>query len=204
VKQLFDESAKAKAKETVVHLESESSVEVVIAIESAASTYREADHLWGAFVALFSITGLIFLPQEFNEDFWPVAMALSYGAGMFLSALAPPLKRLVVRKQAMQSAVELRAKARFVDGKLARTRGRTALLVHVSTFERSMAFVPDLGLDPAKLKSALDQTKLAIETTLRGSDPMRIFADLEALGPTLSKHYPRDPNDLNELPDEVQ
>jgi putative membrane protein len=204
VKQLFEESAKAKAKETVVHLESESSVEVVIAIESAASPYREADHLWGAFVALFSITGLIFLPQEFNEDYWPVAMALSYGAGMFLGALVAPLKRLFIRKQAMQNAVELRAKARFVDGKLARTRGRTALLVHVSAFERSVAFVPDLGLDLTRLKSALDQAKVAMEATLHSSDPIRIFADLKALGPTLSKHYPRDPDDVNELPDEVQ
>jgi putative membrane protein len=203
VKALFDEKAKAQAKEAVQHLEKTSSVEFVIVVEPRASNYREADHLWGGIASIVLITLLIFSPQELDERVWPIYAALGYGIGFAGSTSFAFVKRLFLKKARFDSEVSRHARARFVDGRLSRTRDRSALLLHISAFERTVAFVLDLGLDEKKLGPALASLKVSLEKELVRGDLPAFMTQLKTLAPALEAAYPRREDDTNELPDDV-
>jgi uncharacterized membrane protein len=103
-----------------------------------------------------------------------------------------------------KSAVETVARAVFYDRGIAHTHRRAGILVFVSTFERKVAVLRDVGVDAALLGEPWVTATRALEDAVaKGLDFERFVAALRSLGPVLARALPHHEGDVNELPDEV-
>ena len=194
----FTDAAKKRVTEAVADVESRTSAEIVVVVRHASGNWREVDLAVGAAVAFGVLLILLFHPMPIAVEAMPLDVVLAFLAGAVLCSSIPPFKRALLLRKAVSARVRAGAREAFVDQGISRTRGRTGILVYVSTFERRVELVADLGVD-AKLFEA-EARALAAAV----ADRLDLDAFLEALrrfGPALAGALPRSDDDMNELPD---
>ncbi|MEP7124729.1 MAG: hypothetical protein ABJE95_27620 [Byssovorax sp.] len=198
----FGNAAKEQAARAVASIEARTSAEIVLAVRPISGHYRHADYLAGMALGFAALLLLLFLPQPFTVDSMPLDVLAAFTIGAVLSAHAPPLRRLLISRALMDTSVRTAARAAFVDGGIARTRGRTGILVFVSIFERRVEVVGDVAVDPERLGDAYAAAVRTIEKSLSISlDFAKFLVAVEALGPALETALPRREDDENELSD---
>ena len=85
-----------------------------------------------------------------------------------------------------------------------RTRERHGVLVYVAVEDRRLAVVGDEGIHGRVGDPHWDRVRDVMVDRLRANAPREaIERAVEELGRVLAEHYPRRPDDENELPDEV-
>ncbi|WP_434384583.1 hypothetical protein [Melittangium boletus] len=198
----FTDAARAQAATTVQAIESRTAAEVVIAVNARSGHYRHTDYLVGFGVSLAALVAMLYLPQEFPLETFPVGVALAFVAGVLVLQLLPGVRRRLTASALLDEAVRTTARAAFVDQGITRTTGRTGILVFVSLYERRVEVVTDLGVDPAALGEEWKRALAGVASAVAGSrDPAPFFQALLALTPPLERVLPRSPDDVNELPD---
>lgn len=182
-------------------VESQTAAELVVALRPASGRYHEFSFLAGALLAMVVLSLLLFLPQEFEILYFPVWVAGAFVGGAVTTELWPALHRRLLMKKRARVQVRLSSRAAFVDLDVSRTRGRTGILVYVSSFERMVEAVGDVGLDihAAGFSDALT----ALERATAQGDAAAFLAALRSLGPIFSHAHPRSADDANELADEM-
>ena len=194
----FSSAAKKRVTEAVADVESRTSAEIVVVVRHASGKWREVDLVVGAVVAFGVLLILLFHPVPIAVEVMPVDVVLAFLAGTVLCSSIAPFKRALLVRKTVSARLRAAAREAFVDQGVSRTRRRTGILVYVSTFERRVEIVPDIGVD-AKLFDA-EARALAAAVAHR----LDLDAFLEALrrfGPALSGALPRSADDVNELPD---
>ena len=194
----FSSAAKKRVTEAVADVESRTSAEIVVVVRHASGKWREVDLVVGAVVAFGVLLILLFHPMPIAVEVMPVDVVLAFLAGTVLCSSIAPFKRALLVRKTVSARLRAAAREAFVDQGVSRTRRRTGILVYVSTFERRVEIVPDIGVD-AKLFDA-EARALAAAVAHR----LDLDAFLEALrrfGPALSGALPRSADDVNELPD---
>jgi putative membrane protein len=198
----FDDAAKARAAEEVKALEARTAAEVVVSVRRASGHYRHTDYLVGFVLSLVTLVAMLYLPPEFPLESFPVDVALSFATGAAVSAALPGLRRRLTSRKLLEENVRTAARAAFVELGVSRTTGRTGLLVFVSTLERRVEVVADIGVDTAALgrewEEALAKLSAAVATS---ESPEPFFEALRLLAPPLERVLPRSADDINELPD---
>jgi putative membrane protein len=201
----YEERAKAEAKAAVVAVEAQTSAEIVVALRLASGPYRDADYLAGFVAALTALVAMLFVDRPFQLETFPLAVAVAFAAGAFLTSRLPPLRRLFLRQGRRSAAVRAAARAAFVDLGVSRTHRRSGILVYVSMLERLVEVVPDVGVDPGALGAEWKDAVAALSASLRPRPSLdRFLGALRALGPVLGRALPHHEGDANELPDDVQ
>ena len=200
----FLPASRARVTEAIRGIEAMTSAEIVVAVRRVSGHYRHADYLFGFVASMILLGVLLFHPTEFEITTMPLQMVLVFVVASFVCAKVPPLRRLLVAKSLRRAAVVKTARAAFVEQGITRTRGRSGILVFVSTFERTVEVVADIGIDPSRLGDPWKQTLQALNNALEhGVDFEAFLRAFEGLGPVLSPTLPRQEGDTNELPDEV-
>jgi putative membrane protein len=198
-----DKTAKNEVALAIRAIESATSAEVVVAVRPRSGHYRHTDYLVGFALSFAALLVFLFDSHEFSIDWMPVDTLVAFVLGSILSSGIPALRRALTSRKLMRSNVHTAARAAFVDLKIARTSARTGILVYVSTFERRVEVVPDVGVDPIVLGPPFAEAVRALEEALRGRRSFPTFLEaLRSLGPILGKALPRTADDVNELPDE--
>jgi putative membrane protein len=198
-----DKTAKNEVALAIRAIESATSAEVVVAVRPRSGHYRHTDYLVGFALSFAALLVFLFDSHEFSIDWMPVDTLVAFVLGSLLSAGIPALRRALTSGKLMRSNVHTAARAAFVDLKIARTSARTGILVYVSTFERRVEVVPDVGVDPIVLGRPFAEAVRSLEEALRGRRSFPTFLEaLRSLGPILGKALPRTADDVNELPDE--
>ena len=200
----FADDAKKRAAAAVRAVEAQTSAEIVVAVRRVSGEYRATDYAVG-FIAMGVVVAYMLLaPQVFTLGHMALEGVAAFAVGALLSAFVPPLRRLLLRDRTLAANVERAARATFYDLGISRTSGRNGILVFVSAFERRVAIVPDIGVDPEALGAGYQDACRAIEAAV-GAMALEAFASaVESLGPALADAMPRQEDDVNELPDEVQ
>ncbi len=203
MKSFFSDQAKATVKNAIVTAESTTSAEVVVTLKPRSSQYREFDYAVGALFALAALCVLMFHPAELDENWFPVAVIVSFALGAVVSSTFWPLKRALIRNHRLDDEVTRAARNEFVRMGIHATSGRTGMLVYVSAFEKRAELVLDLGLDPAKLGDGFSAARERIKASVSQGN-LELFAQAVAdIGKALEAVLPRSADDVNELPDEV-
>ena len=198
-----DKAAKSEVAAAIRAIESATSAEVIVAVRARSGHYRHTDYLAGFVLSFAALLVFLFDTHEFSIDWMPVDTLVAFVLGTLLSAGVSPLRRALTSSSLMRSNVRTAARAAFVDLGVARTSGRSGLLVFVSTFERRVEVVPDIGIDKVVLGPPFEEAVRALDTALRRRASFPVFLEaLRSLGPILSRALPRATDDLNELPDE--
>jgi putative membrane protein len=198
-----DKTAKHEVASAIRAIEALTSAEIVVAVRPHSGHYRHTDYLVGFALSFAALLVFLFDSHEFSIDWMPIDSLVAFALGSVLSAGFSPLRRTLTSRKLMRSNVHTAARAAFVDLKIARTSARAGILVFVSSFERRIEVVPDVGVDPVVLGAPFAEAVRALESALRRKDSFATFlVALGSLGPILGKALPRSSDDVNELPDE--
>ena len=202
---IFEPAAKERVAGVVAEIEATTSAEVVVRVRSRSGHYRHTDYLVGLSFGLCALLVFLFHPAPFPIRPFPIVFVFTVVVGTLLSAISPPLRRGLTRRELLDHNVRTAARAAFVDDGVSRTKGRTGILVYVSIFERRVELVHDVGVDAGELGEAYASARRTLENVLVASlDTAPFEAALRRLGPPLAIALPRAEDDVNELSDEVR
>ena len=201
----FLDQSRSRITEIIREVEAQTSAELVVTVRHVSGRYRDVDYLVGFAMALVTLGALLFLPVPFAVESMPVDVVVGFALGSFVSTHAPPLRRLLVTERRLHDEVARAARAAFVDRGISRTRGRNGILVFVSTFERTVEVLADIGIDTKALGPLWAAAVEAARDAVKGALDFGRFVDaLRTLGPDLAAAMPHAPDDVDELPDEVE
>jgi putative membrane protein len=194
----FTDAARKQVTEAVIAVEACTAAEVVVVVNRTSASWREVDLSVGAVAGFVALLLVLFLPKPIPVIAMPVDVLLGFVAGAVLSANVALLKRALLPRRRRQAQGLAMARAAFVAQGVSRTTGRTGILVYVSTFERLVEVVPDVGVDLSPVQAEIDALRSSLSG---GADLRRFLTALRALGNPLGGCLPRSPDDVNELPD---
>ena len=200
VKGFYGPAAQSVVRRAIADAEGATSAEIVVVVHVESGAYRDSDQRMGLVVALLALCVFLYHPAEFDFTYLPLELALSFGIGLLLSLGVPPLRRALTSRRRMDAAVRSAARAAFVERGVHRTRGRTGVLVLVSTFEKRVELVGDVGVDESTITADL---RSRFEASVGGNDVGRFADAVRELGTALGRRLPRQHDDVNELGDAV-
>jgi putative membrane protein len=196
--------SKSRVTEAVREVEAQTSAELVVAVRHSSDAYRDINYLVGFAAALAALGALLFSDVPYRIEWMPADVVIVFLLGVFVARHAPPLRRFLLGRRRAKSTVEAAGRVVFFDRGITHTHKRTGILVFVSTFERKVSVLVDVGVDAASLGEPWTRAILALEDAVASNLDFELFvAALRSLGPALGGVLPRHEDDANELPDEV-
>ena len=198
----FTAEEQGKIRAAVESAESRTAGEIVPMIVSASGRYAEA-HVAGLIVGLVigSAAALVWHDPwslVHAELTWPL---LGAAAGLAISHV-PVIKRLLLPAGRMTEAVHIRSLAAFTAHGLHYTKAHTGILILASLFERRVVVLADRGIHDKVRPGTWDEIVGIITAGLKSRDGAAAFcAAIERCGNILAEHFPRSPDDRNELVD---
>jgi len=200
----FDSSAGETLAQAVRDIEENTDAEIVIVVRGRSGTYRQADYLCGAIIALIGLIFVLLSPFEFHTYWVPFDVIGLFLAGTLLCSRTEFLRRALTTKRFRARAVRTGAAAMFYEAGIANTSAENGLLIYLSLLERSLEVIADRALfakvDPAQWLTVVE----AFTAQVARGDPADAYvAALKRLGAILAAAYPRAPDDVNEIPDRL-
>ena len=96
------------------------------------------------------------------------------------------------------------ARKRFVELGMTRTRHRNAVLIYLVPLTRQFAVVGDAGVHEKCGDAFWQRVSAQMAGLLKeGRFTEAIIEAIQMIGDILGQHFPRDPDDRNELPDRI-
>lgn len=130
---------------------------------------------------------------------WPLGGA---ALGLLLCHI-PAIKRWLIPKKRIAEAVHLRSLAAFTAHGLHYTKAHTGILIIVSLFERRVVVLADRGINEKVQAGTWDEIVSIITSGLNVDGCTAFCAAIEGCGKILSEHFPRSPDDQDELEDKL-
>lgn len=198
----FTPEEQEKIRQAVVAAENKTSGEIVPMIVGASGRYAEA-HVAGLIIGLVigSAAALVWHdPWQWThaELAWPL---LGAAAGLVLSHV-PAIKRPLIPVGRTIEAVHIRSLAAFTAHGLHYTRAHTGILIMASLFEHRVVVLADRGINDKVKPGTWDEIVATITAGLKSGNGAAAFcAAIERCGNILAVHFPRAPDDRNELED---
>ncbi len=200
----LDDEAKKALREAAEAVEAASSAELVIAVRPRSGSYLGADLLAGIVAGVASLAFLLFSPWTFALH-WFVIDPLVVGllAGLAASR-SSKLRRWLTSRALRRARVERAARATFVERGIHRTRGRTGILLYISTLERDAEVVVDTGVEPLAATAAWQRAVGEIvEGVRRKETGVQLAPRVRALAEIVAPVLVRQVDDVDELTEEI-
>ena len=199
----FTEPEQVRIREAVNAAESKTAGEIVPMLVTSSARYTEVE-LLGTIIGLFA--GMMaewFWSDPWGSHFfnlWPVIGATTG----FLVCRVPQIKRLLASKSRITDAVHTLALASFTEHGLHYTRDHTGILILVSLLEHRVEVLADRGIN-AKVETGTWQEIVKILTDgLKTNHACDAYCKaIERCGEILAAHFPRRPDDKDELPNRL-
>jgi putative membrane protein len=195
----FDQAAGKALEQAVRDLEKNTTAEVVVVVRGLSGTYRHADYLFGALVALVGLVFILFSPFDIHVYWVPFDVIGLFVVGAFVCSRGSLLRRLLTTETFRADAVRTGAAALFYDAGIANTHAETGLLVYLSLLERRLEVVADHGIlravPPLKWNHAVfDLKQVALDPR-----PEKLIKATRVLGCLLAECLPASREHRHEL-----
>jgi len=206
----------------VAQAESGTAGEVVTVLADRSDGYSDVALAWAALATFVMLTLLAVVPTfvldlagslsgGWVHDWSPrdlFSLAAAFAAVTFgvmvLAQLAPAIRFALVPGPIKAKRVHDRALHTFRVGAEQRTTGRTGILIYLSRREHRAEILADAAIaskvDPAVWADALEPLLVEVR---RGDVAGGLCAAVERVGVVLAQHFPRQDDDVNELPDRL-
>ena len=198
----FTAEEKERIRQAVKAAEQRTSGEIVPMIVGASGRYAEVE-FGGLIVGLIVGTAAAFFQANSwglteMELAWPIV-----GAGLgFILCYIPAIKRHLIPQRRIDQAVHERCLAAFTAHGLHYTKAHTGILILASLFERRVVVLADRGINEKVSPGTWDEVVQILTSGLKSKDGCAAFcAALERCGNILATHFPRQPDDRDELAD---
>lgn len=200
-----DANTKRRIEDLVREIEANSSAEIVVTVKPFSGSYRSADVIFGAIVALVGLCVYVYAPIEFTDDLAPPSIVLLFFAAFACSARVPAIRRWFTPRAIRKNCTRAAAREVFVDQNISCTRDRTGILIYVSTFERHAEVVADIGIMRRENEGQPSAALSKIENVISSGGSLEAFEEaVRELGKWLADSLPPRIDDTNELSDEVK
>lgn len=220
---LLNEAQHKIVSDAVGEAELTTSGEIVPVITDMSDGYSDIALFWAAVAAFTAMSILVAFP-DFAMAKWDfvfgggwsgewtlgefASLVVGFGlvkfVGVWLFLLIPRLRFILIPGPVKTQRVRERAVKHFKVGAERRTHGRTGVLLYVSMHEHRAEIVADAAIHE-QVDSAVWGEAMAdmIAEISKGCIAEGIAAGVRDVGKVLSEHFPRDDNDVNELPDRL-
>jgi putative membrane protein len=197
----FDKAAGEALAQAVRDIEKQTAAEIVVVVRGRSGTYRQADYLFGAIVALLGLIFVLFSPWEFHTYWIPFDVVALFVAGAFISSRGHFLRRLLTTRKFQTKAARAGAAAMFYEAGIANTSAENGVLIYLSLLERQMEVIADRGVLKCAPPLKWNQVVFELRESARNPGPSKLIAGLRNLGQLLSEHMPATGENPNELAD---
>lgn len=203
-KSFFSEEEKGRIRRLVKEAELHTSGEIATMVVDQSDSYREAEIL-GA-VLLSSLIAVIAAIAIHHVTIWsyiPLVFAL-YFPSFFIFRRFPRLKLSLVGRRRLEEAVRERAIRAFFEKGLYRTREETGILIFISLQEHKVWILGDRGINEKIAPESWRHLVAELAAGIReGRACEALCSVIEKCSAILVEHFPRRPDDVNELPDDL-
>src|SRR5712692_4208242 len=165
----FDHVSSDALARAVRDIEKDTDAEIVIVVRGRSGTYRHADYLFGAIVALAGLLFVLFSPFEFHTFWIPFDVVALFVAGAFVSSRGDLIRRALTSKKFHARAARDGAAAMFYEAGIANTSAENGLLIYLSLLERRVEVIADRGV--LKAVPALKWNNSVFELKRIGKNP---------------------------------
>ncbi|HWG03913.1 MAG TPA: TPM domain-containing protein [Beijerinckiaceae bacterium] len=182
--------------------EAGTSGEIVCVLARRSSDYNTVAMAWAALIALASPWPMIALTQFPVDRIFTVQIAVFF---VLLAVFAwPPLRQRLVPRPVARAHAHAAAMEQFMIRGLGRKTGGKAVLIFVSLADRHARIVAGDAISPLVPQSEWQESLDALTDHMK----QRRVADgfvvaIERCGAVLGRHFPRRPDDKDELPDRI-
>src|SRR5437660_3118247 len=168
-RQEFDQAAADALAQAISEIEKNTNAEIVVVVRGRSGSYRHADYLFGAIIALVGLIFVLFSPWEFHTYWIPFDVTGLFVAGALVSSRGDWLRRFFTSKTFQQKAARTGAAAMFYEAGIANTSAENGMLIYLSLLERQMEVIADRGI--LKAVPALKWNHAVFELKHLGADP---------------------------------
>ncbi len=212
----------ARVSLAVQAAEAGTSGEIVTIVADASDRYQDVALWWSVTAGVLALAALAAFPAYYTGLFdrltggwmteFSLAEAFELALALFVLKFVAarlilqwmPLRLFLTPRIVRQSRVHARAVRYFKVGAERRTVGRTGILIFLSMMEHRAELVADEAIHalvPAEAWGAAMAKLVAAAREGRIGDGM--VAAIADVGVILHSHFPRQDNDVNELPDRL-
>jgi putative membrane protein len=199
----FTEPEKERIRRAVAEAELRSSGEIVTMAVPESDRYREAELLGALLVA--GLVAVIVAVVMRNVTIWiyvPLVCLLFFPM-LFLFRCFPRLKLSFAGSRRQREAVSERALAAFYQKGLYRTKEESGILIFISVLERKVWILGDRGINERIAADYWESLVAELADGIKAGRAAEALCSVIAqCGNELARHFPRRPDDRNELPDE--
>ncbi|WP_370310203.1 TPM domain-containing protein [Sphingobium abikonense] len=206
----------------VAEAETRTSGEIVTIVARRSDSYHDVGLSWAAaavFIALAlmaafpahlrAFLSMLLLDWEHELADWKLLtgllgiLILKFLVVRYLLAIMP-LRMLVTPKATKARRARRRAILLFRTAAEARTRGRTGVLIYISLDEHRAELVADRAINEKVSPDAWGDAMATLVDALRQDRAGEgLAAAVAQVGAVLAAHFPREADDINELPDRL-
>jgi putative membrane protein len=201
MKRKFDKTIREELGQTIKAIECDCSAELIVAVRARSGSYRSADLIFGAILALLALIFTLYAPYTFAEHWAAIDAVLFFLIGTFLCSRGNFLRRLFTTKKFQKDAVRVHAAAMFYEAGIANTEAETGVLVYLSLLERRLELIADRGILKAVPPIEWNGALAELHRVGRQPDPDEFIAALKRLGTVFAQCLPPAEENPNELPD---
>lgn len=199
----FTAEEKERIRQAVIAQESRTAGEIVPMIVTTSDRYVEVE-LFGLILGL--VSGIL-LEWQLSDPWssqWIHLWPLLGAAVGFAACRFPAVKRRLVPAGRIAEAVHLCCLAAFTAEGLHYTRGHTGVLIFVSLFEHRAEVLADRGINEKVSPGTWDEIVEMLTAGLKSGIACDAFCKaIERCGDILANHFPRPPDDQDELPNQL-
>jgi putative membrane protein len=197
----FDKAAGEALAQAVRDIESTTDAEIVIAVRGRSGSYRHADYLFGAIIALAGLIFVLFSPFEFHTYWVPIDVVILFIAGAFVCSRTNAIRRALTSKDFRAKAARTGAAAMFYEAGIANTSAENGLLIYLSLLEQRVEVIADRGILKAVPALKWNNAVFELKRIGRKAEPENLIKAVRDLGCLLAEHMPATGENPNELPD---
>ncbi|USI71394.1 TPM domain-containing protein [Sphingomonas morindae] len=210
-----------RVAEAVTAAERASDGEIVTILAPESDSYHDVVLHWTLLLMLLGLALIAAFPQPLIRAVEPVAAGWGpLGPGALVATLIvvegllflcgrylfcrPAWKRALTPSATKTRRVRRRALLLFRVAAENRTRARTGVLLYLSLAERRAEIVADRAIASRVAPETWGAAMAALIAAVRDGRPADgMVAAVERIGTVLAEHFPRSPDDINELPDRL-
>lgn len=191
-----------RIESAIAEAERRTSGELVAVVAQSAGDYRYVPLLWPALVAL--LLPAILLTIEPGMSAWTLYLVQA-AAFLVLALLAQlPVRMALVPDWLKRRRASRLAREQFFERGLHLTRARMGVLIFVSVAEHYVEIIADEGIDALVPPGTWDKAVADFIERVRAGRIAEGFLDMiEVIGARLAEHFPRAPDDRDELPNRL-
>ena len=218
----MSDSERARVSAAVTAAESASAGEIVTILADRSDDYADVALAWSGAVGLLALIALAVAPDFYLgvyerltcgwiHEWTPrlifsvalLVVTLKFGA-MWLILLWRRLRMWLTPSPVRNARVRARAISCFKVGAERRTHGRTGILIYLSLAEHRAEIVADGAIASRVAPEVWGDAMAAMLAELK-EDRLAdgLIAAVARVGVVFAEHFPREENDVNELPDRL-